>query len=123
MKQAVRGKIWGSTCILFDQSDVEIDRISVKANGYCSEHKHDHKWNAFFVERGCLKIIIYREDAKQIIEDVTVLQAGEMTYVEPGLYHKFIATEDTVAFEIYWVELSPIDISRRNVGGISEDKT
>ena len=111
------GKIWGSTCCLLNKNNVEIHRIKVETGGFCSEHKHKHKWNAFFVEKGQLEITIYRLDANQIIEDITILHDGEMTYVEPGLYHKFRAIKPTVAFEFYWVELLKNDIERRNIGG------
>lgn len=118
--QPNRGKIWGSTCCLMIKNNVEIHRIEVNKGGFCSEHKHEHKWNAFFVESGVLEIIIYRQDAGQIIEDKTVLCAGESTYIEPGVYHKFRAVESTIAFETYWTELSPTDIIRKNVGGNME---
>ena len=117
MSLIVRGKIWGSTSMLFEKNNVEIDRIEVKKGGYCSKHMHEHKFNMFFVEKGKLKVVIYREDASSIIEDVTVLDAGCMTYVEPDLYHYFEGLEDTVAYEIYWVELNQNDIIRESVGG------
>jgi len=116
--QSTRGKIWGSTCCLMIKNNVEIHRIKVNKGGFCSEHKHEHKWNAFFVETGCLEITIYRHDAGKMIEDKTILRAGSSTYVEPGLNHKFCAIESTVAFEAYWTELSQTDIIRRNVGGV-----
>ncbi len=113
----VRGKIWGSTSCIFNKNNVEIHRIAVHKNGYCSKHKHVHKFNCFFVESGELKVTIYREDAGQLIEDVTLLKSGESTYVEPGLYHMFLAMSDTVAYEIYWVKISD-DIVRDTVGGV-----
>lgn len=113
----IRGKIWGSSCCLFDKGNMEIHRIEVHQGGFCSEHMHKYKWNAFFVETGCLEITVYREDAGKPIEDRTRLSGGESTYVEPGLYHKFTAIEPTVAFEFYWTELPKDDIIRREVGG------
>lgn len=118
MHPVIKGKIWGSTSCLFMKNNVEIHRISAKKGGYCSQHRHKNKWNAFFVESGCLEIIIYREDAGQAIEDRTILKAGDSTYVEPGVFHTFRAKEDTVAFEVYWVELEEQDIDRRDVGGV-----
>jgi len=115
--QPIRGKIWGSTCRLIIQNNVEIHRIEVDKGGFCSEHKHEHKCNAFFVEKGCLEIIIYRQDAGQTIKDRTILQNGDSTYIEPGVYHQFRALKNTIAFEMYWIELSQSDIIRKNVGG------
>jgi len=112
-----RGKIWGNTSTLFDKNNVEIARIEVNKGGYCSKHIHKYKYNLFFIESGSLEVTIYRNDADTILEDVTVLKSGDSTYVEPGVYHMFRALEDTVAYEIYWVELDPNDIVRESVGG------
>ncbi len=120
IKGITRGKIWGTTSVLFDKNNVEIDRIFVKKGGYCSKHKHKHKYNMFYVESGLLEVTIYRQDANKTIKDVTLLPGGGSTYVEPELYHKFYAKEDTVAYEFYWIELSAEDIQRDVVGGIIE---
>ena len=40
-----------------------------------------------------------------------------MSVIKPQEYHKFIALEDTVAYEIYWTELDSNDIVRENCGG------
>lgn len=114
----VRGKIWGNTSTLFAKNNVEMARIEVKPGGYCSEHCHQYKYNLFFVESGELEVIIFRNDADTTIEDVTTLKAGESTFVEPGLYHKFRAVKETIAYEIYWVEIDPQDIQRNSVGGM-----
>jgi len=113
----VRGKMWGNTSTIFNKNNVQIARIEVKEGGYCSDHSHACKFNMFFVERGKLVVTIYRDDAGTTIEDETVLSAGDMTYVEPTLFHCFEALEDTVAYEIYWTELSDDDIVRKTVGG------
>lgn len=116
----IRGKIWGNTSTIFNKNNVEISRIEVKQGGYCSKHKHVHKFNLFFVESGSLEITIYRPDAGQIIEDITTISSGSSTYVEPDLYHKFRALKDTVAYEIYWISLDENDISREEVGGMEK---
>jgi len=121
MLNVKRGKIWGNTQQLFCKNNVEIHRIEVKRGGYCSKHKHQSKINMFYVEEGKLEIIIFRKDANRIIEDKTVLNDGDMTYVEPGLYHMFKSPVDTIAYEIYWTEIEENDIERENVGGINGD--
>lgn len=115
----VRGKIWGNTATIFDKNNVQIARIIVNKGGYCSTHLHNHKFNMFFVESGKLKVTIYRKDADSIIEDITILTAGDMTYVEPCLYHHFEGIEDSIAYEIYWVEIAD-DINRKSVGGMKK---
>jgi len=114
----IQGKVWGSTSLLFCKNNVEIHRIEGNKDGYCSKHKHEHKYNMFFVEKGSLAIEIWKEYK---LVDKTILTAGNSCTVPPGQYHKFtVLEEDTVAFEIYWVELSQSDISRERVGGKNE---
>ena len=110
-----QGKIWGSTQSLFLNNNVEIHRIEAKQGGYCSKHKHEHKYNAFFVERGQLKITIWKNDYDLV--DETIISDQQMSTVKPCEYHMFEAMEDTIAYEIYWTEISPEDIVRENCGG------
>lgn len=109
------GKVWGETFALFDKNNVEIHRIAIKAGGFCSKHKHEHKWNQFFLESGELQIEVWKSEYD--LCDITRLRAGETMSVRPGEYHQFIALSDVVAYEIYWVELDSGDISREIVGG------
>lgn len=112
----IQGKVWGETECLFFKNNVEIHRIEVKKGGFCSNHKHEHKYNAFFVESGKLKISIDKHDYDLV--DETVITAKQMSVVPPGEFHKFEALEDTVAYEIYWVELLSKDIVRKDHGGV-----
>ncbi|MFW6122199.1 MAG: cupin domain-containing protein [Petrotogales bacterium] len=113
-----QGKIWGMTSTLFNKNNVEIHRIEVNAGGYCSEHRHLHKYNAFYIESGKMKIYIWKSDYN--LCDETIVEAGDMTIVSPNQYHKFEALENTIAYEIYWVELNLKDIDRKNIGGMKE---
>lgn len=109
------GKVWGSTQLLLNKNNVEMHRIEIKDNGYCSKHKHEHKWNLFYVESGELEITVWKKSYD--LCDVTVLRPGEMTAVGPGEFHQFHALSDVVAYEIYWVDLDTSDIVRESVGG------
>lgn len=116
----IQGKVWGSTSMLFCKNNVELHRIQGHKDGYCSKHKHEHKYNMFFVERGTLVIEIWKEYK---LVDETILRAGDSCTIAPGQYHKFTVLEEgTVAFEIYWVKLSQNDIVRDEVGGINENE-
>lgn len=109
------GKVWGFTEALFARNNVEVHRIFVSDGGFCSKHKHDHKWNLFYVERGTLYIEVWKKD--YALCDTTILSAGQMAAVAPGEFHRFRALSDTVVYEIYWVELDAEDIKRENIGG------
>jgi quercetin dioxygenase-like cupin family protein len=110
-----QGKVWGYKQLLFLKNNVEIQRIEANKGGYCSKHKHDFKFNAFYIEKGKLKIKIWKNDYSLV--DETIISSGELTIVKPKEYHVFEASEDTIAYEIYWTELSENDIIRENCGG------
>ena len=112
MKQA---KIWGMTRNIWDGKNVEINGIEVISGGYCSKHKHIHKYNLFLVINGELDIEVWRPG----IVERTVLKQWDSTIVEPGLYHRFSTNVDTIALEIYWVDLLENDIEREDQGGIN----
>ena len=112
----VQGKVWGETKLLLFKNNVEIHRIETNKGGYCSKHCHKHKFNLFFIEKGRLKITVWKNDYDLV--DDTIIETGQMTTVKPTEYHKFEALEDTIAYEIYWVELDAKDIERENHGGV-----
>jgi mannose-6-phosphate isomerase-like protein (cupin superfamily) len=112
----IYGKIWGNTQCIFNKNNVSIHRIYINKGSKCSKHYHLHKFNTFFVESGVLKISIYQKDYPLV--DETILRSGNSTVVKPGLFHMFEALEDTVAYEIYHLELDENDIIRENCGSI-----
>lgn len=109
------GKIWGETITIFNKNNVNVSRIVVKKGGYCSKHHHIKRINAFFIEKGCLEISVWKNDYDLI--DKTIIKDGEMTMVKPNECHQFTALEDTIAYEIYWVEIDSDDIIRDSHGG------
>ena len=111
----IQGKVWGKTEEIFANNNFELHRIEVNKGGFCSKHKHIHKINAFYIEKGKLKISIYQTNYDLV--DDTIANTGDLTIVKPGMYHEFEALEDTICYEIYWVELNHSDISRENAGG------
>ena len=111
----INGKVWGNTSALIQNSFVELHRINAKSGYRCSEHKHAHKWNAFYVISGELEIHVRKNDYD--LTDVTVLRAGDFTTVRPGEYHWFSCTVDCAALELYYPEGLSEDIQRKSVGG------
>jgi mannose-6-phosphate isomerase-like protein (cupin superfamily) len=108
------GKVWGTTELLTATPAFEFHRIEIKRGGYCSKHRHHTKSNGFYLESGKLIIRTWRQSGI----DTTVLQAGQYTSVQPGLYHQFEAVEDCIAFELYWAEYQRSDIDREDEGGL-----
>lgn len=115
---SIQGKVWGTTQLLFSKNNVEFRRITAAKGGYSSKHLHAHKFNAFYVESGKLMITTWKNDYDLV--DKTVVTSAQTTVVSPGEYHMFEALEDTVAYEIYWVDLPEKDILRDNCGGVKD---
>jgi len=113
----ISGKVWGTTTTLLTTPMVELHRIEILEGGTCSLHEHAHKWNGFYVISGSLDIEAHKKDYDLI--DVTNLTKGEFTAIPPGEYHRFVALEDTIALELYWINgIDPKDIVRTSVGSI-----
>lgn len=116
----VSGKTWGTTETLLQNSFVEFHRIDIKKGGYCSLHRHNFKFNTFYVIEGELEIEVHKNDYDLI--DTTLLKAGDLTTCNPGEFHRFKALTDVVCFEIYYPEALSTDIERKNVGGVKKTK-
>ena len=108
------GKIWGQTELVHANGVLEFHKIDYKAGGVCSKHKHEFKWNGFYVVSGRMKIRVWQKDYDLV--DETILGPGDFTRVKPGLMHSFEGIEDGVAFELYWAEFNHDDIQRESVG-------
>lgn len=111
----IQGKVWGSTAKIFGGNNISIHRIETNKGGFCSKHKHEHKFNKFFVESGTLLVRTWKND--YALTDETIIEAGQSTVVKPGEYHQFESITDCVVYEIYWTQLDEDDIVRENVGG------
>lgn len=114
-------KVWGTTEKIFSNGSVEVHRISVNKGGYCSTHIHRFKYNQFYIENGELTIKVLQNDSGLL--DSTTLTSGQSTTIDPGKKHMFFAEQDTVGYEIYWVELMENDIFRDNSGGTVEENS
>lgn len=108
------GKIWGNTQEIFQLNNISINRIEINQGASCSKHYHEHKYNMFYIESGTLKIDVWQKDYDLI--DSTIISNGESSIVKPKLFHRFIALEDTIAYEIYYTLLEDNDITREDCG-------
>ena len=120
-----QGKIWGTTEEVVSNASFEFHRLEFKKNSNCSIHRHQTKFNGFFVESGRMMIEVW-EGADPYFEgddlhgmgdpDKTFLTAGDYFEVLPGTYHRFTGIESGVAFEVYWSEYWSEDITRLTHG-------
>jgi quercetin dioxygenase-like cupin family protein len=115
MNLSKHGKVWGLTQEIFNKNNVSINRISINKNSYCSKHCHQYKTNIFWIESG--KILVEEWKKEYNLVDKTILQKGDCCSIPPNTYHKFTGLEDSIVYEIYYVELDNNDIIREDVGG------
>jgi len=108
------GKVWGTTENIYSNSSFEFHSIKFKKDSECSKHKHQYKWNGFYVSQGTLLIRVWKNSYDLV--DQTILKAGDFTKVKPGEYHQFKGLDDGVAFELYWAEFNHDDIERESIG-------
>ena len=69
------GKIWGQTELIHANGVLEFHRIEYKKDVACSVHKHEFKWNGFFVESGKMMVKVWQNDYDLV--DETILNAGD----------------------------------------------
>jgi quercetin dioxygenase-like cupin family protein len=113
------GKVWGWTDDLLITPLIEVHEIFINPGCVCSMHKHEFKWNMFYVKSGQLAIEVEKNDYKLV--DTTILNPGQWTSVRPNEFHRFRSLDTEVeALEIYYLEPLTTDIVRKNVGGVLE---
>jgi len=113
-------KVWGTTIELFANGAASTHYIEVKAGGFCSEHRHEHKENVFYVIEGELRVTWWDIDGH---EHGLTLFAGDDTAISVGIWHSFEAMVDTKCIEIYDYRYYGVDIERRVSGGLRTDKS
>jgi mannose-6-phosphate isomerase-like protein (cupin superfamily) len=116
------GKYWGITRQIFYHNNVEVHYLEINDGGYCSEHRHQHKFNKFIVLEGSLSVYSWKSGDDKDPDFVKLNPSDECT-IKPGIFHKFENDSEKVtkAIEIYWTELSDCDIERRSIGGVNDD--
>ena len=110
------GKVWGTTRTLLATPTFELHRLAVLPGGHCSIHHHAHRWNAFHVIAGELRVEVWQK-AYDLV-DVTELGPGDVMTVGPGLRHRFSSDVGCDCIEVYYPELlGTTDIERMTQGG------
>ena len=87
MSYGLQGKVWGQTEELLNTPLIEVHHITINPHMQCSMHKHEFKWNMFYVIEGTLAIDVRKNDYDLV--DTTILKAGQWCSVRPNEFHKF----------------------------------
>ena len=110
-------KSWGTTRCIFRTDTVEIQAMRTLKGGFSSEHRHDARWNRFYVISGIIRINTFNDENGIERKDSVECRANQLVDVPPGQWHQFEVLEDCVLVEIYWVACDSEDIMRRTEGG------
>jgi len=97
----------------------QVHLLEIKRGGFCSEHRHARKSNVFTVLSGHLEVRVWPGLYQNY--DSTIIGPGESSAVPVGLWHQFLAIDDTVCLEVYEAAEIGEDIERRSVGGVRID--
>lgn len=109
-------KTWGEKWNVFQNDLCEVSLLYLKPNQRCSWHRHQTKWNQFFVIAGELYI--------KLEDGIAKLQKGQIFTTHPGEYHEFQTHENRcVVQEIMYVKYDAEDIERKLIGGSLQAKS
>jgi len=101
-------KVWGERYLLRQDSTHAISFLDLIAGTCCSWHKHERKFNFFFLIEGSVSIKTEFGE--------TLLERGQIFTVEPGTIHQFIVHKDSKLLEEMYVEYNEADIQRETLG-------
>ena len=103
-------KTWGEKWNLFQNDLCEVSILYLKKMQRCSWHRHQTKYNQFFVIDGMVQI--KTEWGKVDIEK------GQIFTTKPCEYHEFRTLDKpAILQEVMYVKYDPEDIDRETVGG------
>lgn len=103
-------KTWGEKHNIFENSLCETSVLHLEPWKRCSWHRHQAKYNLFYVLSG--KLIIKLEGGSA---DVL---PGQIFTTSPGEWHEFQTnSEGAVIIEVMYVEYDSGDIERETIGG------
>jgi len=101
-------KVWGERWLLREDSTHAISYLELKAKTCCSFHKHQAKFNLFFLIDGHVSIKTEFGETK--------LHPGQIFTVKPGEPHMFIVHENSKMIEEMYVSYDETDIERFQLG-------
>ena len=105
---------WGDKLNVFRNDLCEVSILDLVPQQRCSWHRHNAKYNLFYVLEGELFI--------KTDKGISRLKKGGFFTTRPGEYHEFqTALQSAQIMEIMYVKYDPEDIQRETLGGSIED--
>jgi len=103
-------KTWGEKWNIFQNDLCEVSVLYLRPMHRCSWHKHQAKFNLFFVIEG--KLFVKTPDGTAEVNQ------GQIFTTRPGELHEFQThSERAKVIEVMYVKYDPADIDRDIVGG------
>ena len=103
-------KTWGEKNNIFENDTCEVSVLHLEPFQRCSWHRHESKYNLFYVQKG--RLILKLEDGE------TEVLPGQIFTTVPGEFHEFQTRElETICIEVMYVQYDKEDIVRTTVGG------
>jgi len=107
-------KTWGEKHNFFQNDLCEVSYLELQPQQRCSWHKHQEKYNLFFVVAGTLYI--------KTEWGVAEVKQGGIFTTRPNEYHEFQTHEQPCSVvEVMYVKYNPEDIEREVIGGPLEN--
>ena len=107
-------KTWGEKWNIFCNDLCEVSVLKLESHQRCSWHRHQTKYNLFWVISGELRI--------KTEWGIAIVEHNQAFTTRPGEWHEF-QTHDlpTWVIEVMYVHYDPEDIERERLGGPLKD--
>ncbi len=103
-------KTWGEKTNIFQNDLCEVSVLELQPGQRCSWHRHQSKYNQFYVLEG--EIFILTEWGPAVVEK------GQTFTTKPGEWHEFQTTDKcAIVIETMYVKYEESDIERETLGG------
>jgi quercetin dioxygenase-like cupin family protein len=103
-------KTWGEKIIIFQNDQCEMSVLELLPRQRCSWHRHNSKYNKFYVLEGELFI--------KTDWGIATLRPGQVFTTRPLEWHEFqTAKESCKVIEVMYTKYDPEDIERETLGG------
>jgi len=114
-------KCWGRVQHIFVEPAAAVSKLQVNSGWMCSRHSHKHRYNMFSIDNGA---VVVEEWDNEMGLATTIVGAGEVLVVPPGIVHRFRVLRRGSLVEVYWTEdgtdVDANDINRLDIGGKDE---